>query len=99
MTPTLSSAGPAAGPLQILGLSAVPNPGPMALALELAGPADRVEVLIYTPALVKVRTLALASGLGAGPVLCPGARRPGLHLVGGAHREAVAAAMSVEGGQ
>jgi hypothetical protein len=67
MTPTLSSAGPAAGPLQILGLSAVPNPGPMALALELAGPADRVEVLIYTPALVKVRTLALPAGaLGVG---------------------------------
>lgn len=43
-----------------------PNPNPKSLAVNLAGPADHVEFRIYTPALIRVRTLSVAGNFHPG---------------------------------
>lgn len=44
----------------------VPNPNPQRLALELSGPADSIEVVVYGPALVRLKTLDFAGPFAAG---------------------------------
>ena len=61
-SPTLAAG---SGPLVISGCSGLPDPNPQVLAVQLTGPADRLDLAVYTEAEV----LALgwrASGLEAG---------------------------------
>jgi hypothetical protein len=58
LSPSPSPTGGASGgPLRLDQVLAYPDPDPQALGLKLEGPADRVEVRIYTTALTRVLTV------------------------------------------
>lgn len=50
ITPTFTPAPPANGPPKVEELVALPNPDPLAVQLRLAGPADTVELKLYSSA-------------------------------------------------
>ena len=58
------------GPLEILHVVAVPNPNPTSIQLELSGPADEVELFLYSRAETKVRAWTVG-GVAGGWVTVP----------------------------
>jgi beta-glucanase (GH16 family) len=63
--PSAPQAAPGSGPLAVQGVFPVPNPNPNSLAVELNGPADAVNVRVFTKALVLALEFS-RPGLAAG---------------------------------
>ena len=73
------TANPSQGPLVILNLRPYPNPNPRALGIQLQGPADRLELRLYSEANTRVRNWSYGpTPAGWSSVALPGGWAQGL---------------------